>query len=325
MLYLCSGSCQSKFKMQKIIKILIPLAVLLFLVWTISKNWPLIWNQISAANPIIIFLSMVFLGLTYLGGAYLWFLILKYFSKKVEFREVFRIFIVSNFGRFLPGVALHYIARVYLSKSLGLNISERVSAVVLEAYYTLAGGVIVSLLALPIAVKFVAVPGLLYTVAAGLLIVIIAAPPRFAFILASKLPLLGKHVPVEVEKTAALQHFKLIGMSVGLFLVYAVAFNILVSAFAGNYLPGLSETAGLLSASWVIGFLTPIAPGGLGVSDLSFAFMLQYFYSLPFASFIALAFRFLLFVVEGIMFVLVLKLSNFDILGLKKMSTEVAE
>ncbi len=311
--------------MQKIFKLLIPISVLLFLVWTISKNGPLVWGQISTANLVVVLISMGFLSLTYLGGAFLWFLILKDFSKQVKFGEVFRIFIVSNFGRFLPGVALHYIARIYLSKSLGLKVSDRVSAVVLEAYYTLAGGIIVSLLALPIAVEFVAAPWLLYPAAAGLLIIIILASPRVAFLLASKLPFVGKHIPTKAGKTSTLHHVKLIGISVGLFLIYSLAFNILVSAFTGNSFSRLSETAGLLSASWVIGFLTPIAPGGLGVSDLSFAFMLQYFYNLSFASFIALTFRFLLFVVEGIMFVLVLKLSNFDLLNFKKISPEVAE
>ena len=312
--------------MQKIFKILIPILVLLFLVWTISKNGPLVWGQISTANLMVVSISMVFLGLTYLGGAFLWFLILKDFSEKVEFGEVFRIFIVSNFGRFLPGVALHYIARVYLSKSLGLKVSDRVSAVVLEAYYTLAGGVIGAVLALPIAVKFTTLPWILYLVAVGLLILIFMAPPRIAFLLASKIPIIGKHIPViGIKKTNKKHHLKLIGMSVGLFLIYGTAFNILIYAFAGNSLMQLPQITGLLSASWVIGFLTPIAPGGLGVSDLSFAFMLQYFYNLSFASFIALTFRFLLFIAEGIMFISVLKLSNFDIVNFKKMSMEVSD
>lgn len=311
---------------QKVLKTLIPLSVLFFLIWTIFNNGSFVWNQIITANTIFICLTVFVLGLTYLGGAYLWFLILRDFSKEVEFKEVFRIFIVSNFGRFLPGVALHYIARVYLSKSLGLNVSERVSAVVLEAYYTLAGGVIVAMLALPIAVKFTTSPWFLYLIAAGLLTLVFMAPPSIAFLLASKLPIIGKYIPVlDRKKTKKGSHLKLIGISVGLFLIYGAAFNILISAFTGNLPLRLSEITGLLSASWVIGFLTPIAPGGLGVSDLSFAFMLQHFYNLSFTSFIALTFRFLLFVAEGIMFVMVLKLSNFDILNFKKMSREVAD
>lgn len=311
---------------QKVLKVLIPLSVLFFLIWTILNNGSFVWDQIITANPIFICLAVFVLGLTYLGGAYLWFLILKDFSKEVEFKEVFRIFIVSNFGRFLPGVALHYIARVYLSKSLGLSVSERVSAVVLEAYYTLTGGVIVAMLALPVIVRFASSPWLLYLVAVGLLTLIFIAPPRIAFLLVSKLPIFGKYIPaVDRNKTNKRRHLKLIGMSVGLFLVYGIAFNILISAFDGNLPPRLLEITGLLSASWVIGFLTPIAPGGLGVSDLSFTFMLQNFYSLSFASFTALTFRFLLFVAEGIMFILVLKLSNFDIVNFKKMSKEVTD
>lgn len=327
MLYLCSGSCQRILSMiQRIVKALISLTILFFLVWTIFNNGSLVWNKIAAANPIFICLSVFFLGLTYLGGACLWFMILKGFSKKIEFKEVFRIFIVSNFGRFLPGVALHYVARIYLSKSLGLSVPERISAVVLEAYYTLIGGTIVAMLALPIAVRFTALPWLLYLVAVVLLAVIFIAPPRLAFLLTSKIPILGKHIPiVSGEGRASKNHLKLIGISILLFIIYGAALNILIFAFAGGSFNYLSEITGLLSASWVVGFLTPIAPGGLGVSDLSFAFMLQYFYNFTFASFIAVTFRFLLFAAEGIMFLLVLKLSNFDIVNFKKMAMESSD
>lgn len=299
--------------MQNILKKIIPAAILFFLIWTIITQWPQVKDKITAANPYLLMISFILLLITYVGGAYFWYKILQVINFKTSFKQAFRVFIISNYGRFIPGVVLHYVARVYLSRDLGLGVKEGMSAVFLEAYYTLGGALIVSLLALPWALKFVNPFWLLPLIA--ILCAVIFIIPVHIFLLLAKVPYLGKYLPTVMFKSNLKEHLNLLSLSVALFLLYGVAFFLLCSAFVYNPPSRIFDISGLLSASWVIGFITPVAPGGLGVADLSFAYLLQFFYSFSLASFLVVAFRFSLFAAEGLMFLIVLKFFGLNIVS----------
>lgn len=303
--------------MKKILKIITPPIILSFLIWTIVGNWSLVGEKISSANITLFLASLLILSLTYVGGAFFWYKILQAISFKTTFKEAFRVFIISNFGRFIPGVVLHYVARVYLSKGLGLGVGKGMSAVFLEAYYTLAGAAVVSILAFPVASRFINATWLLFSATVVLAVIIFFRPVKL-FIMLKKAPFFGKYIPKVIYKNDLKEHLSLLGLSASLFLLYGIGFFLLSSAFVSNPLSRVLDISGLLSASWIIGFVTPVAPGGLGVSDLSFAFLLQFFYDFSLASFLALAFRFSLFIAEGLMFFLVVKLTGLNVLGIIK-------
>lgn len=305
--------------MKRILKIIIPVAILLFLIWTIISQWAGIENEIVAANPILLLTSFFLLVVTYVGGAFFWHSILKAVNFKTSFKQAFRVFIISNFGRFIPGVVLHYIARVYLTKGLGLGVGKGITAVLLEAYYTLGGAVIVSVLSLSIILKYVNLFWLLPVWLVFIGLVIFVLPSRI-FLLLVMLPYLRKRIPAVSFKVSIKQHLFLLSLSVVLFLIYGLSFFLLSSAFFYNPLARILEITGLLSASWVIGFITPVAPGGLGVADLSFAYLLQPLYSFSLASFLVVSFRFCLFLAEGLTFLLVIKLFGLNVIDVKKKS-----
>lgn len=304
--------------MQKVLRLIIPISILLFLAWTITVNWPSVKKQLILTNPLLLAASILTLTITHLGGAYLWYRILKIISVKISFKEAFRIFIVSNFGRFIPGVVMHYIARVYLGKTIGLSVAHGTSSVFLEAYYTLVGAIVIGMLSLPVISKLVVERlqvniWLFLILVAVILILILAVPVRRIFMLLVKVPYLGKYVPVMGLKENFKEHLVLIGISSLLFLLYGIAFYFLSSSFADNPLQRVIDLSGLISVAWITGFLTPVSPGGLGVSDLSLAFLLTPFYSFSLASFLVIIFRLSLFIAEGLIFLLVVKMFGFDV------------
>lgn len=300
--------------MRKILKTLLPISILIFLIWTIIQQWSFIGGKISSANPILLFASFLIIILTYIGGAFFWYKILLAISFKTPFKEAFRVFIISNFGRFIPGVFLHYVARVYLSQGLGLGAKEGISAVFLEAYYTLAGAVIVGIFALPLVIKFID-PLWLFTLSLALVAALIIISPLKLFLQLKRIPVLGRKVPSIIYKKELRTHLGLLGLSAFLFLLYGVAFFLLSFAFVPNPVFKVADVSGLLALSWILGFITPVAPGGLGISDLSFAFLLSSFYNFSLTSFLALVFRFSLFAAEGLMFLSVIKFFGFDVIS----------
>lgn len=300
--------------MKKKLKILVPVSILVFLIWVIIQQWSSVGDKIVSANPILLFISFLFIVLTYIGGAYFWYRILLAISFQTSFKEAFRVFIISNFGRFIPGVVMHYIARVYLIRGLGLGIKEGISTVFLEAYYTLASAVIIGLLALPQLVKFINLYGVIF-LSLVIFVLIVFIPPLRLFAQLKKIPYLGKKVPIVTYGQVWKNHLFLLGLSTLLFILYGIAFFLLSSAFISNPLFRIVGISGLLAISWILGFVTPVAPGGLGVSDLSFAFLLSPFYNFSLASFLALVFRFSMFLAEGVMFLVVIKIFGFDVVS----------
>ena len=127
--------------------------------------------------------------------------------------------------------------------------------------------------------------------------------------------MIGKYVQMVNIKKNFKEHFILISISSTLFLLYGLGFYFISNAFINNGLLTFINLTGFLSISWIIGFLTPIAPGGLGVSDLSFAYFLSPFYGFSLASFLVVIFRFCLFISEGLMFLIIMKIFKFNILS----------
>lgn len=303
--------------MKKVLRILVPASILLFLVWTLVVHWSTVAGKITSANPIPLFISLLVLILTFIGGAYFWYKILQVLSVRISFKEAFRIFIISNFGRFIPGVVVHYVARVYFAKGLGLSVSESLSSVFLEAYYTLIGALIVSMLSLPTVLKLVTKTSvdiwLSWVLATTILVLIVVIPTKKIFVLFSRMPILGRALPPQGITGGFKEHLMLIGISTNLFLLYGIGFYLLSASLIGSSITHILDFSGLLSTSWIIGFLTPVAPGGLGVSDLTFAFLLTPFYSFSVASFLALAFRLGLLLAESIVFLVVIKLFGLEV------------
>lgn len=309
---------------NKILKILAPVLILFFLIGIILKNWSVVQNQINEANFFFLFLSLLILILTHFGGAYFWQKILQHLSVDIPYKECLRVFIISNFGRFIPGIVLHYVARVYLSKSIGIGVKQSLASVFLEAYYTLAGAVIIGLMAIPTLVNFFPQTILklpfffsefeLFFLAIVLVGLIIFLPPQRVFAMVAKAPFIGSKIPKIAFRKNFREHLWIILISSTSFFLNGLAFYFLSSAFVSNPLSRLPDLSGLFSVAWIIGFLTPVAPGGLGISDLSFAFLLSAFYDFSLASFLVVLSRLGLLISEGLVFIFVVKLTHFDLI-----------
>lgn len=305
--------------LKKILKVTIPISVIAFLVLTVAKDRETVSLQLNSANPFFILCSVAVLVLTFLGGAFFWQIILGSLNYNLTFKRSLKIFIVSNFGRFIPGVFLHYIARVYMAKKAGIGVASSAVSVLLEAYYTFCGAAIISIFGMTFIIDWLKLPGVYIYIYLLFLILIISLNPKFVFKTSKKIPILKSKVTslnFDINYTA---HLKLLLLSSFLFFLNGLAFYLLSLAFK-NGVFSLLELSGIFSASWIIGFLTPVAPGGLGVSDLSFAYLLSSRYEFAIGTMLVLLYRAGLIVSELLVFLAVLWMSKLDILDIKAKS-----
>lgn len=297
-------------RMKKILKLTVPLLIISFLLFIVIKNWQSVDFDIKKINFSFLFLALVTLVFANIGGAIFWKSLLSFFSFELSFKQALRIFTISNFGRFLPGVAIHYFARIYLSKSSGLSLAKSTSTIILELYYTFCGGLITSLFSLNFLLsRFNLLSNFYYLIILGFVVFLILNP-RKIFLYIRKIPFFNKKVP-EIQNLSFNNHLKLLLFSSFLFLLNGFAFYLLFLAINNSI--SFLLISGLFSLTWLIGFLTPLAPGGLGVSDLSLAFLLSSSYSLPLASFLTVMYRVLLICSELLVFLIVMILNNFNL------------
>lgn len=296
---------------KKIISVFFPLGVVIFLFYTIVKSWDKIIPYLISADFKFILLSISVLIITYIGGAYLWQTILKSFKVGISFNEALRIFTISNFGRFIPGIILHYAARAYLAKKININMSVSSGSVMLEAYYTFCGAMIMAFFVISDLERNIRFPSpYLYIYFLFLLIILIS--PNFLFKTFKKVPLIGKKITNLNFSLTYIKHLYFLLFSVSLFFLNGLAFYFLNIAF-DKYDYSLFVLTGLFSSSWIVGFLTPVAPGGLGISDLSLAYLLSFKYHFAFASFLVLLYRIGLLLSEVLVLLIVVYKSKLKI------------
>src|SRR3989344_561774 len=305
--------------LKNLLKIIVPSAILVFLFYSVIKSWSLLKENLIAGNPFILISALAVLVITFLGGALFWQKILSNFGINIKFLEALRIFTISNFGRFVPGIVVHYLARIYMSKKIGIGVKKSAMTVVLEAYYTLTGAVIIGGLGISSFAKLINLPKeILLTIYFILVIIIFVIPPMKIIGYVSRIPFFDKKIKFSSVHFNYKRHFFLCIFSAGLFLLNGIAFYFLSLNFFGLDFRYFWEVSGLFALSWITGFLTPVAPGGLGVSDLSFVFLLSPLYTLPQASFLVVLYRIGLLLAEGLVFLAVMSFSKAEILGNKK-------
>lgn len=297
--------------MFKIFKFIIPLVLIGFLAQEIISDWTQIaqyWQNFDFRYLFLMFLVTLTI---YPEGAFSWHILLGKIGLKRSLEQVFRIWIISNTSRYIPGMIWQYIGRVELGqREANIDRKSGVASVLLEAFFTLVGAILISLLALPY---------LKITQLGSFWWIFFILPVLFLI-----------HPTVSFKIITILARFKgynfknlnfHLGLSDSIIVAGWYGFNFILNGFA---LALLSSSFGAVSfdigkvfvfaafysLAWLIGYLSIFAPGGIGVTEVSLAYFLSFFMQFSLASVIALSYRFFLTVAELFMFLLALRIKK---------------
>ena len=185
--------------------------------------------------------------------------------------KAFSIIGVSQITKYVPGNVVHHIGRVALAKRDGLSATRVLSSMLLELAWMLAAAVSCAALALALGGREVlleqsylgGMAAVTFSVSAlfapGLLILILHFQrPRFFF----------DRFPENYLVSPGMTVFALnYGTQIVSFLLHGAAISVLaigvLNLESGNYW----LSVGVFSFSWLVGFVAPGAPAGLGVRD----------------------------------------------------------
>jgi hypothetical protein len=227
--------------------------------------------------------SRVLDGLPIAAGLYLaayavlaiaWHCLLRSLAVNPGLRSSAGIYLAAQIAKYIPGNVGQHIGRIYLSTARGLPGTKVVMAMLLEI---LLGLVVAALLSLPLApmmLRYVRAASFSWTslavVAAGL--AAIACLAAYALHRKRLLVPLRNHLRDALREARGSGGAKFLAGATALIVVGTILAGLALVALASPSVavmtvPSIIAGVALFCASWILGFLAPGAPAGLGIRE----------------------------------------------------------
>jgi len=260
-------------KLFKLAQWIFAAAVLFFAARSLATQWNRVdlrligvrfgWEWIAAATALIL--------VTYALLIEGWRRILVAWDSHLPFGDAARIWFLSNLGKYVPGNIWSLTAMGVMARRRGLSaIAAAGSSVIMQTVSLATGTAIVMVTS----AKLLGQP-MLVGAAVMLLLALLLSAPRFLPPLATWVGnLIGRDVaPPSVPATSIWTAAVASAFS---WLFYGIAFQLFVRGLLGSAPGEISSYIAVYTAAYILGFISPIAPAGLGVRELTLAaFMTQ--------------------------------------------------
>ncbi len=266
------------------------IAIVLLIFGLMLRTLYLNWAEILAYDWNLNYLALVFAFSLMLSAAalyaYLWKVILERLGAPLSYRKSYRIFFLSQLGRYVPGKVWGILGLVYLSHKEGVSRVISGASVTLQLLLQVVSGVMVFAVTLPFWENMGSVGwlhGLLLLLPAGLILLHPTLVNRGLNV--------GLRLTGQTQMELNWGYGYLLGQ-LGLWGVFWVvngaASYFLINSIYSSPLPPVPVLAGIFAIAWVAGFLSLLTPSGLGVMEGTLAFLLSFHFPTHIAAIIAL-------------------------------------
>ena len=240
-------------------------------------------KDLSILLDIRIIVATVCLTLLYtlsiLTTAFAWTKLLRAMRQPADLARLLPILATTQFGKYIPGNVAQHIGRIVLARSIGVQTSPALLSVAYEVLLTLVAsahiGALTLLWASPYALLYLEIiqyqVPLLIVVTVGALVALLLAPRLAIWVTRVRNP-----AHEEIMATPARLHLDPATVS-GCYVLYAISFVMIgygVWLVAGSLAPAEVSVPspvffiGAFASSWILGFVTPGAPAGLGIREV---------------------------------------------------------
>ena len=285
-------------KVKKIVKIFfgLPLTIItfVFIGKILYDALPQIKEHLSNANPTLIFIGLFFMLFFFLLRAIAWTKVLEFYgeSEKGILKSVY-LYSLAETKRYIPGNIFSFISRVQKFSTDSIPKKTVITALALEAFVMVLSALIISL---PSIFGLSKLNDYLFVLLLGLIVfsVFLGLLYKNAF----KLKSLFARV---FHRKNIFEYINIISLSALAWIFFGLAnFFFMVSLFPND--PNLVlKLSSVFVLAWLIGYLSFVAPMGLGVREAVLVYLLAPFVPLYAGAAVAVFTR-LLFVVSEVIF-----------------------
>lgn len=209
-----------------------------------------------------------------------WLFILRFLSSRataMSFRVVFGIFVRANILKYIPGKFMEFVGRNYLAHRYGVTHGEIALSSVLEVVFLVWTAFMTASFLSFSSLKNIIMQSVAPLGSMGLGVFVIGA----LFVAAVVILLVKWRWPDRGRRLFSFSFLKLVLTLMVLDIAFVVGLGLIlvgILAVVFHVPIGLFEAAiilGAMALSWMCGFVTPGAPGGLGVREAALFMMLS--------------------------------------------------
>ncbi|WP_299493387.1 lysylphosphatidylglycerol synthase domain-containing protein [Acaryochloris sp. IP29b_bin.137] len=244
------------------------MAILAFLGQASYENWQAIariritlsaWASFAIATGITLF------AFTWTGWVWGW--ILEDLGYPVSQIWATQIYLTTNIAKYLPSNLVHLYGRTLAAKAVGIPFTTASLSVILDTLLMISAGLILGLLSVA--------RGGLWSAGLGLLTALIVVHPRVLHFLIRRLTSL-RAVIFQPQSHRSANSFPLkrypwrplLG-EVGIIVLRGLGFTLTVQALTPVEIEAVPRLISIFSIGWLLGFITPGVPGGVGIFELT--------------------------------------------------------
>jgi glycosyltransferase 2 family protein len=277
------------------------------LVMSLYTNYNLLQEQNLIFSPTHFGVSLLPFGLSYLFIPSMWCRILASLGVSLSYRKAFCIQYLSHLGRYIPGKVWAYVAQSYLASQERISLTETLcSNAILMGLMHLSSLCIFALSFLAWNVFTFSTRCLLVLVSFSLIYFLLRMHwlERGVNVILARLA--GLRKALQCQKLPYTPLITEIALS---WLIFSIGLHLMIMSFQPVDMTQSFIILGTFSISWLIGYYTFIAPGGLGVQEGVQVYLLTFFFPLPTSIIIALALRLWMVLGDAIVFLIAVALT----------------
>lgn len=255
------------------------LSIGFFVVYAV-KNFnnipPLIWN----ASSLLVSLISVTLVVLNIGiGGTIWFLLLKNNKSRLCLKQVQIIFLISQFGKYLPGNIGQHLGRVVMAREIGIPLSIALNTMIIEVLWgagVAAGLGLLSMLAFSLQDKMVSPFSIgLLPLSIGVAALLLLPWIGIGLLNHCFPKLLMRYSVEKIDAPKLSTAIFAAALFLLCFLITGLILKLQAQWLFGVVDGNLFELTGVFAIVWLAGYLTPGAPGGLGVREAMMVLLLS--------------------------------------------------
>ncbi|NIA23825.1 MAG: hypothetical protein GWP03_06695, partial [Proteobacteria bacterium] len=245
------------------------LILLAYVLRPFVKNWDETVKLFKTFKPLSLLAGIILLSLTVCAYPLIWRSILSKFGTRIGVKQAYKAWVYSNVGKYIPGKIWQFAGRIMLTKEaygevivitmLLETVISGVAAITVFLWGTLIGGIFTA-----VWVKYLSI---------SLPILIVLLHP---FFLKQILKILSKIRKVELHKQFTMKYTDiLMYLVIYIFLWIMTGLAFWIMFFGSAIRINLIDLASSYALSWILGYASLFAPGGLGVREGAIAFLLN--------------------------------------------------
>ena len=244
---------------------------LFFLALTFYKNWQAVREiQITGRGWALIAIATGLIQVAYLVTSWVWAKLLQDLGQSVSRAWAIQIYLTTNIAKYLPSNLLHLYGRTLAATDIGIPVGVASLSVLLDSLLMVASGLLVGLFSLPNS----------QVLAAGLCLIAILSlihPWSLKTVMRQLLHRMGRSPEMIHRSVGKIQAYPIIPLLGELLYVVLRGSGFVVTLAAVTAVP-LTLIPSLVSAAsvaWLLGFITPGLPAGIGVFELTLITLLN--------------------------------------------------